>query len=252
MRWIDKSGPPPTALTEFLGLQRPVGLNLDYDSFTRKPQLRQELTAQQFGLCALTGAAIDGRLGQLAPDGYVVAALGERLKIKSHNAHLKPQAVCKREMTARGQEPGRHVGEDMDHRNLVAALLVEGAKDEMFGAAAQEEQLLRVKPTDRGCEGRFHLDGNGDVHGLDADARDTVDTLKLWHRTLVGWRKEAIGVYTDPGVIRSLADLDDVDDQGRQGALSRHGFSESSSPSKCRPLSKAPNTPRVAGQGRVP
>jgi hypothetical protein len=210
MRWIDKSGPPPTALEEYLNLQRPVGVNLDYGNFTRKPQLRRELTAQQFGLCALTGAAIDGRLGRLALDGCVTAASGERLKIKPHNAHLKPQAVCEREMIARGQEPGREVGEDMDHRNIVAALLVEGAKDEMFGAATQEDRLLRVKPTDPGCEARFHFDGNGNVHGLDADASDTADTLKLWHRTLVGWRKEAIAVFTDPDFVKSRADLDAV------------------------------------------
>ena len=210
MRWIDKSGPPPTALVEYLENQRPTGVNLDYDSFTRKPQLRGELTAQQFGLCALTGAAVDARLGQIAADGYVTTASGVRLKIKSHNAHLKPQKLCKQEMIARGEEPGRAVGEDMDYRNIVAAILVEGAQDEMFGAAAQEDKLLRVKPTDQGCETRFLFDSNGDVRGLDADASDTVDTLKLEHRTLSGWRREAIGVFTDPDFIRSQADLDAV------------------------------------------
>src|SRR5437879_712258 len=109
MRWIDKSGPPPTALEEFLNIQRPVGLNLDYDSFTRKPQLRRELIAQQMGLCALTGVAIDDRLGQVALDGYVTSDSGARLRIKAHNAHLKPQSVCKREMISRGEEPGRVV-----------------------------------------------------------------------------------------------------------------------------------------------
>ena len=210
MRWIDKSGPPPVALEEYLNIQRPTGVNLDYRSFSRKPQLRRELTAQQFGLCALTGAPIDARMGHLTPDGYMTAASGERLRIKSHNAHLKPQAVCEREMIARGEEPGRTVGEDMDHRNIVAALLVEGAEDEMFGAAAQADDLIEVNPTDRGCEARFHFDGNGDVHGLDDDASETVDTLKLGHRTLAGWRREAIGVFTDPDFIRSRADLDAV------------------------------------------
>jgi hypothetical protein len=210
MRWIDKSGPPPRALEEYLEIQRPAGVNLDYDAFTRKPQLRRELTVQKFGLCALTGAPIDARLGQLAPDGYVESVSGMRVKIKSHNAHLKPQKLCEQEMVARGEEPGRAVGEDMDHRNIVAALLVEGAQDEMFGAAAQKDKLLRVKPTDHGCDARFYFDSNGDVHGLDHDASDTVDTLKLEHRTLSGWRSEAIGVFTDPDVIRSPADLDAV------------------------------------------
>ena len=65
MRWIDKSGPPPRALEEYLEIQCPTGVNLDYDAFTRKPQLRRELTAQQFGLCALTGAPIDARWDSL-------------------------------------------------------------------------------------------------------------------------------------------------------------------------------------------
>jgi hypothetical protein len=190
MRWIDKTGPPPKALEEFLNIQRPVGVNLDCGSFTRKPQLRQELIAQQMGLCALTGVEIDARLGEVAPDGQVTAASGAKLKIKAHNAHLKPQSVCRQETIARGDEPGRVVGEDMDYRNIVAAVLVEGADDEMFGAAAQKDKLLRVKSTDNGC--------------------DTLETLKLGHRTLVGWRKEAIGVFTDPEIFTSKADLDAV------------------------------------------
>lgn len=210
MRWIDKTGPPPTALEEYLEIQRPTGVNLDYDSFTRKPQLRRELTAQQFGLCALTGTAVDDRLGTLAADGHVTTKSGGHLKIKAHNAHLKPQKLCKQEMIARREVPGHAVGEDMDYRNIVAAILVEGAPDERFGAAAQEDKLLRLKPTDQGCETRFYFDSNGDVRGVDADASDTVDILKLDHRTLSGWRRETIDVFTDPEFIRSPADWDAI------------------------------------------
>jgi hypothetical protein len=56
----------------------------------------------------------------------------------------------------------------------------------------------------------FHFDGNGDVQGEDADARNTSEILKLDHRTLAGWRKEAIGVFTDPDVFTSNADLDAI------------------------------------------
>lgn len=210
MRWIDKTGPMPQALEQFLNNQCPVGLGLDYHSFTRKRELRQELVAQQHGLCALTGGPIDERLGAVAPDGQVTAASGARLKIKVHNAHLKPQSVCRQEIIARGDEPGRVVGEDMDHRNIVAALLIEGAADEMFGAAAQENHLLQVKPTDPGCDDRFYFDGNGGIDGRDGDAQQTVETLKLKHRTLEGWRREAIEVFIDPAKIQSPADLDAI------------------------------------------
>jgi hypothetical protein len=79
-----------------------------------------------------------------------------------------------------GAAPVRHrfqwLADVHGHRNIVAALQVEGAQDEMFGAAAQKDKLLRVKPTDHGCDARFYFDSNGDVHGLDNDASDTVDT----------------------------------------------------------------------------
>jgi hypothetical protein len=210
MRWIDKSGPPPRALDEYLDNQRPLGINLDYDSFRRKRELRQELVVHQEGLCALTGAPIDDRLGSISADGNLTTPSGTRLRIKVHNAHLKPQGECVRELVERGEEPGRVVGEDMDHRNIVAALLVEGAEEEMFGAAAQKNSLLPVRPTDAGCEARFRFNGNGTVDGADDRARDTVKILKLCHRTLEGWRREAIEAFIDPSMIESSADIDAI------------------------------------------
>lgn len=209
MRWIDKSGPPPPALAEYLANQIPTGVNLDYESFTRKPQLRRELTAQQFGLCAFTGAAIDERMGQLNEEGKLVSAAGVPLKILVHNAHVKPQETCKQEQDAQFL-PGALIGEDMDHRNIVAALLVEGAEEEQFGGAAQGNDLLPVKPTDAGCEARFDFKADGTVAGMDADAQTTVDVLDLDHRTLRGWRRVAIEVFVDPEKIETTADLDAV------------------------------------------
>lgn len=129
------------------------------------------------------------------------------LKIIVHNAHLKPQDQCKREQATQ-LFPGGLVGEDMDHRNIVAALLVEGSKDEQFGAAAQGNNLVPVKPTDAGCDTRFDFKADGIVTGMDADAQESVDVLKLDHRTLRGWRRVAIEVFIDPEKIETPTDLD--------------------------------------------
>lgn len=54
MRYIAKSADPPQSIREWLAAQLPVGLNLDYPNFSRKPALRDELIAEQHGLCAYT------------------------------------------------------------------------------------------------------------------------------------------------------------------------------------------------------
>ncbi len=47
MRYLVKSADPPASIREWLDLQLPVGLNLDYPSFNDKPKLRRELIAEQ-------------------------------------------------------------------------------------------------------------------------------------------------------------------------------------------------------------
>ncbi len=49
MRCIVKSPDPPASIREWLAVQLPVGLNLDYRSFNDKPALRRELIAEQYG-----------------------------------------------------------------------------------------------------------------------------------------------------------------------------------------------------------
>jgi len=74
MRWINKSAEPPSSLREYVAAQTPVGHGLDYGTFastaapgggSRGGQLRRELTVEQCGLCAYTGAGIDSRVGRL-------------------------------------------------------------------------------------------------------------------------------------------------------------------------------------------
>ena len=128
MRHIEKAVAPPAAIRDWRVEQEPVGLNLDYLCFNDKPALRRELIAEQFGLCAYTGAAIDDRMVGYEENNYVFQA---------HIEHVKPRGLCKAELEARGGVYGHELCEDMDHRNLVAALEVKRnppARAEIFGA----------------------------------------------------------------------------------------------------------------------
>jgi hypothetical protein len=189
MRYISKSVDAPTSISDWLADQLPVGLNLDYRSFNDKRALRLELIAEQYGLCAYTGAPIDERL-----IGYHDA----NLVFQAHIEHVKPRSVCEAELKARGGSYGRELCEDMDHRNLVAALEVKRnppARSEIFGAAARGDEILPVTPLQPGCEERFKYDENGGSRGLDEPANTTIGLLKLNHATLTGWRRGAIAGF---------------------------------------------------------
>jgi hypothetical protein len=206
MRWIQKPAETPAAIREYVEAQTPVGHGLDYDTFgstgapgggSRGGQLCGELVAQQHGLCAYTGAGIDERLGEHE---------AENLAFRAHNEHLKPRSVCKAEMLAAGRVWGEEVGEDMDPRNIVAALLVSGTPGtkvnhrELFGAAKRKNDTVPIWPTHADCETRFLFDENGGVHprnrGDDA-ARQTIELLGLDHYSLETWRREAIAGFFD-------------------------------------------------------
>ena len=229
MRHIAKQPTPPPSLAGFLQVQLPVGVNLDYDQgFTRKPQLRRELVAEQFGLCGYTGAPIDERLASLAP----ISSTGTgqtlpRVSFEAHTEHLKPQSTCRQELVARGKRPGIDLGEDMDHRNMIAALLVKGAEREQFGAAVRGDTPVPVWPTHPGCDRRFRYHRNGGVEGRDSGAKETVEVLKLHHGTLCGWRQAALDVFLDPSVVVTHEDLRELIsriDQPRNGKLAEYSF----------------------------
>ena len=221
MRYITKSVEPPAAIREWIAVQRPVGLNLDYRSFNDKPALRRELIAEQYGLCAYTGTPIDERLL-----GYHDA----NLVFQAHIEHVKPRSVCAAELTAQGGTYGRELCEDMDHHNLVAALEVKRnppARSEIFGAAARGDQILPVTPLQAGCEKRFQFDENGGIRGLDEPARTTIGLLRLDHATLIAWRRGAIAGFfpTDLALTRDeIETLVDVLAQGIDGKLPEFSF----------------------------
>jgi len=209
MRCITKSEDSPTSIRDYLAAQQAVGHGFSYRTFsqtsipgcggTRGHQLCEQLTAEQFGLCAYTGAGIDKRLG-------TASAPGKNLKFSAHNEHLKPQSVCKKELIAAGKKVDVDLGEDMDPKNIVAALLVSGdgktkiAPEDRFGAAHRENDPVPVKPTDTDCERRFRFDGLGRVEAADPndlDAQQTIKVLNLTHGTLCGWREQAINLFID-------------------------------------------------------
>lgn len=191
MRFIQKNS-EPVSISRWRERQEPVGLNLDYCSFTRKPALRKELIAEQFGLCAYTGAPVDDRMTGRDTD---------KLTFQAHIEHIKPRSICRQELESRGEEYGRVLCEDLDHRNLVAALEVKRkppAKVEIFGAAAHADEMLPVTPVQDNCEMRFRFSNNGQIDGVDDGAMRTVRLLKLDHATLEAWRRGAIEAFFPP------------------------------------------------------
>jgi hypothetical protein len=202
MRYIAKSVDPPNSIIDWLADQLPVGLNLDYRSFNDKRALRLELIAEQYGLCAYTGTPIDERL-----IGYNDA----NLVFQAHIEHVKPRSVCEAELIARGGSYGRELCEDMDHRNLVAALAVKRnppARSEIFGAAARGDEILPVTPLQPGCEERFQYDENGGSRGLDEPSNTTIGLLKLNHATLTAWRRGAIAGFFPPDLALSRDEIE--------------------------------------------
>jgi len=218
MRRIHKPDIAPAAIREYLENQTPVGHGLDYRTFSqtaspqggsRGGQLCRELTAEQFGLCAYTGAGIDKRLGNAVDPN-------RRLGFRSHNEHLKPQSVCRRELVDAGLEPGVDLGDDMNHLNIVAALEVSGAakkvaRQDLFGATHRQNDPVSILPTDPRCEQAFQFDAQGHVMPLTADGRDTMAQLNLNHKTLIGWRMQAIAAFVE--IIQSRADAQSVIDR---------------------------------------
>lgn len=197
MRWIAKEDRPPQALRAFLAENLAIGVNLDYrNAPLRKAELLEELITGQGGLCAYTGVAIDERLRHRQSSGSA-----DGLRYAAHNEHMKPQSLCRQELVDRGLEPGRDLGEDMDHRNIIAALSVSGSSEsprEIFGAAARPQRTrLPVLPTQPDCASRFRYFADGRVEGRDWDGNTTVSMLKLDHTTLEGWRSSAWDVFSE-------------------------------------------------------
>lgn len=203
MRTIVKAA-VPACLQSFIQGQlaiQPHPVNVTYRDFPSKTGLREILTAEQYGLCGYTGTPVDYRIAHFQENYCDVAFC-------NHIEHLKCQQACRVEVAKRGEVYGQVVAEDLDYRNMIAALEVRGAEVEHFGAVAKAAKLLPVLPTDANCQTRFtFLEGDGGVEGLDADAAASIDVLALNHDTLRRWRLSALSIWLDPLIIHTRDDF---------------------------------------------
>ena len=203
MRRITK-GIAPECLQTFIDGQlaiQPEPVNLTYRDFPNKLALREVLTREQYGLCGYTGTPVDDRMAQLRSNDAGTS-------FRNHVEHLKSQKACRAEVVARGAEYGRVLADDLDYKNVIAAIEVRGAEAEHFGAVAKADRPLSLLPTHEGCEERFKFrEGDGSVEGLNDSAKTCISVLALNHDTLKGWRLSALSTWLDPEVVQTRADL---------------------------------------------
>ncbi len=197
----------PACLQTFIDRQlaiQPQPVNLNYSSFPDKADLREILTREQHGLCGYTGTPIDDRIAQFQADNGGTT-------FRNHIEHLKCQQACRAEVVDQGEEYGRIVADDLDYRNMIAALEVRGARVEQFGAVAKAARPLSVLPTQADCEERFVFrEGDGSVGGVDDAAENCISVLALNHQTLKGWRLSALSTWLDPEVVQTRDDFLEV------------------------------------------
>lgn len=168
-------------------------LLISYGAFSRTRDLKAALIEEQFGLCAYTGAGIDA--DGLQKRRAINQPQAASYWFIAHVEHLKPQSQCRAELEAAGGVYGRDRGEDLAYHNVVAAMLVSGARNQQFGAAVRGDQDLPVWPASPACESAFFFFEDGDMMGATEGGEATVSTLLLRHKTLCDWRFEAIEEY---------------------------------------------------------
>ncbi|MFN3890132.1 MAG: retron system putative HNH endonuclease [Beijerinckiaceae bacterium] len=168
MRQIRKLA-QPNALGEWIAANR-SGPNCNYRSVDGELRrvIREALVAEQGGLCAYTGRKIDVET--------------------CHIEHLMPQEHCE------------HL-EDVDYRNLVAAVPQANAPRLPYGAQQKDnwppknEANTFVSPLSNGCSQRFAFNFKGEIEAknpMDNAAVSTIERLALNHSILIGFRREAI------------------------------------------------------------
>jgi len=145
--------------------------------------IKQQLLAEQGGLCCYTGVRINNQ--------------------KSHIEHFKPQRLCQNH-------------EDVDYDNLLAAYPDDNTPCS-FGAKAKDDwyntQLL-INPLREDCETHFRFDQYGDIkpaNEQDEPAKETISRLRLDDDTLTDFRKQAIETALfHKGKLLSVAKLQNI------------------------------------------
>ncbi len=158
-------GHEPQELTEWK--LRTPGMGYNNMPSGLRDLVKGKLVREQRELCAYTGLRI-------APE-------------TSHIEHLTPQEHCSH-------------GQDVAYTNMVACYPTPGAFAQ-FGAVRKgnwpnpAEAHLFVSPRSHGCEARFAFSLRGTITSAqenDASAGRTIQELRLDHKILNGYRKEAI------------------------------------------------------------
>lgn len=76
---------------------------------------------------------------------------GSGLLFRVHNEHIKTQQRCKQELRDDGKTPGIDLGEDMDYKNIIAALEVKcdggTMESERFGLVVRKLDIVSMPPT---------------------------------------------------------------------------------------------------------
>ena len=139
----------------------------------QKRILHSKLLEEQGGLCAYTMKRID--------------------LTSSHIEHIKPETLCREELT----------GADLDYDNLVACFPREGMKKgNRYGAQLKDNWWKNdgadfISPLHPSCEERFQFDLSGKISATKnhAEAKKTIEILKLDHHSLTDDRKRAIEAF---------------------------------------------------------
>jgi uncharacterized protein (TIGR02646 family) len=218
MKLITKTS-PPSELSSWISTQEsqadPVNYPVTYDEFGKsglRPNVRQFLEAEQFGLCGYTCELL------------LKAAI--RPNTESHIEHIKPVNVCKAEA---GASYGTVAYDDLNYHNIIAATFIRSSRAEWYGARYKDNTYtpaLFVSPLIAVCEQKFRYLVTGDIQPMnssDADAIETIRQLKLDHPTLVIARRAEISVrlhspdatsYSVPELQKIIDDMKVVDASG--------------------------------------
>jgi uncharacterized protein (TIGR02646 family) len=146
--------------------------NLHYDGSLPtavKDDIRGHRVTDQAGLCAYTMREIP----RLADDNW-----------DAHVEHLVPRSVSR---------TSGNLEQTVDYRNMVAC--VNRAANLPYGASVRGDKPLRVTPLVPGCERRFRFSLTGNISAAnpnDADAKATIEALKLDHTSLDDMRRSAM------------------------------------------------------------
>jgi uncharacterized protein (TIGR02646 family) len=161
MKFISKRESPRELIEWFQGQYidgQLINCRFDNLESSTKTLIKQQLLEEQGWLCCYTGLTIENST--------------------SHIEHLLPQSISK----------NRGTHEDVDYQNMLAAYPKNGKCP--YGAKARDNKQLPVHPLQTDCEAKFRFDIEGRISGVDRDATDTIEILKLC--LLTDERKTAI------------------------------------------------------------